>query len=312
MALTIPKIEMPWTRRTPIQRAQAELQKVQKDIEAQVDKAELPKIDTKEIGAAVEDTARAAVQGVEQVAGQVAVVAGKLGREAGKAGRKAGKRGRQLSHDLARSGEENIRQLGSDLDSFSRDARSLRITREKRGPNMLPGVALLAGLSGGLAAMYFFDPEQGTRRRALLRDQLVKWSRIASETIEGQAKDLRNRGVGLAHEVRRAVDGGDGIEDGTYDAGTAVAEATPHAAADLAATDQASGRQTRRKAKTRSDATTGEIANPLAQSTAVATESAGSGQEKIYGAFGEVANETWGDMQVPEAKEGEPEVRRNS
>jgi hypothetical protein len=317
MAL-IPEIQLPWTRKTPIQRAQAELRKVQKDIETQVDKAELPKVDTKEIGAAVEDTARAAAHGVEQIAGQVAVAAGKIGREAGKAGRKAGKRGRELSQDLARSGEEGIRGLSHDLGALGDDVRSLRITRKKRGPNMLPGIALLAGLSGGLAAMYFFDPEQGARRRALLRDQIVKWSRITSERVEGQAKDLRNRSAGLVHEVRRAVEGSDdgGMVEEAIDA---VAETTPDATADLAATDQASGR--RRKSSARSTSTTAESTSPVAQSTAVATEPPTEGdvrpaatgrQENIYGAFGEVASETWGEPQVPEAKEGQPDLKRRS
>jgi hypothetical protein len=55
----------------------------------------------------------------------------------------------------------------------------------------------------GAAAMYLLDPEQGRRRRALLRDQLFHAKRVISERASGKARDLSNRAHGLAAEARR-------------------------------------------------------------------------------------------------------------
>jgi hypothetical protein len=109
---------------------------------------------------------------------------------------------------LAAGAMKGLQQLGSEI-------RKVRITREppmsSRGPDARPGVALLAGFGGGLALMYFFDPDEGRRRRALLRDQLTKWTRISRETAEGTAKDVRNRAVGVMHEAQKAVNSRSGM-----------------------------------------------------------------------------------------------------
>ncbi|CAN5778879.1 hypothetical protein BH24CHL6_BH24CHL6_09790 [soil metagenome] len=234
MQLTMPNIELPWRRKTQLERTQAELQRVQKDLEKQVDKIDLPRIElpkAEDISAVVDDTRRAVGSGVEQVA----VVVGQLGREAGKLGRKAGRKGRSLGGELVKAGDENLKHLGADLKDLGSEVRSLRVTSEKRGPDIMPGIALLAGLGSGLAAMYFFDPEQGRRRRALLRDQLTKWTRVAGESVGGKVQDLRNRSAGLAHEVRRGIESdGDSAELALDD----LADSTPDSAQELASTDQ--------------------------------------------------------------------------
>lgn len=63
----------------------------------------------------------------------------------------------------------------------------------------------LLWLGLGAAAMYLLDPEQGRRRRALMRDQMTKARRVMRERASGKAQDLRNRAHGLAAETRRAV-----------------------------------------------------------------------------------------------------------
>jgi len=136
----------------------------------------------------------------------------------------AGERGREISRDLAAGtsdglrmlgevgreiasiGGENLSKIGGDLRHLADEVGSLRITRARRGPNVLPGAVLVVGLSAGAATMYFFDPEQGRRRRALLRDQLAKWTRVMRERLDGRMKDMRNRTMGAAHEVRRAIE----------------------------------------------------------------------------------------------------------
>ncbi len=319
MALNIPAINLPWTRKTRLQRAQEEMRKVQKDLEARLERLELPTIKREEVGATVEETRRQAAEGFEQVGGQLAVAAGRLGREAlkvgrdvgreagrlgrdvgreaGRLGRQIGKRGRTLSHDLALTSEEGIHQLNSDLRALGKDVGALRITRERRRSSIMPGVALLAGLGTGMAAMYFFDPQHGRRRRALLRDQLVKWSRITGETLDGQVRDLRNRSVGLAHEVRKSVSGATGNgREGEAGAGAgAVAEVTPNASTDLSATDKGGGRSRRRTTAaehTGAGTTAGRTATAEAAVETASTEPPG------------------GDVSVPEGAEGQPDLQR--
>lgn len=57
----------------------------------------------------------------------------------------------------------------------------------------------------GAAAMYLLDPQQGRRRRALIRDQLTHARRVVRERASGTARDLGNRARGLAAEARGAA-----------------------------------------------------------------------------------------------------------
>ena len=61
----------------------------------------------------------------------------------------------------------------------------------------------LISAAGAAAAMYFFDPESGERRRALLRDKFA-WLRDefgdVRETAEGRIEHIGNVAKGLAHE----------------------------------------------------------------------------------------------------------------
>jgi osmotically-inducible protein OsmY len=72
--------------------------------------------------------------------------------------------------------------------------------------------AFLAGIAVGAGAMYMLDPDRGTRRRALARDQLVSAGHSLEDTVSGLSKDARNRAQGLAHETRARMTEGD-VED---------------------------------------------------------------------------------------------------
>jgi hypothetical protein len=83
---------------------------------------------------------------------------------------------------------------------------------------MAGGLAtLLCGVAAGAALMYFFDPDMGRRRRALLRDKAVGMSNDLGEAATGAARDLRNRTQGLVAEAGSAlgVTGGGGEQSGT-------------------------------------------------------------------------------------------------
>jgi hypothetical protein len=189
-------VDLPWAR--------------QKTASVDIPNVQLPQVD---LATKVEDTRRAVSDG----AGQISTAAQDLGREAANLGREAMKIGRdaaKASRDAARKGQllaatsgDTLSKLRSDAAATVDDLRSIRIVRDsQRGPDLKPGVAILAGASAGVAAMFFLDPEQGRRRRVQFIDQLRKWIRMAIERFEGTTRDLRNRSVGLAAEARRAAE----------------------------------------------------------------------------------------------------------
>ena len=57
----------------------------------------------------------------------------------------------------------------------------------------------------GALVMYIFDPQQGRRRRALARDQLLSAQRQIGEKAAATYEDLRNRAYGLYAETRGAA-----------------------------------------------------------------------------------------------------------
>jgi hypothetical protein len=72
-------------------------------------------------------------------------------------------------------------------------------------PSKVPVSAfLIAGftaiLGGGL--MFLFDPKQGRRRRALMRDQGVHYKKIAQNFSHQKARHLSNRARGLIAEAK--------------------------------------------------------------------------------------------------------------
>jgi len=75
-------------------------------------------------------------------------------------------------------------------------------SRRTRTGHADKGLALLGGLGLGALLMYVFDPQRGARRRALVRDKAVRVSSRTAETLAARARDLRNRGRGVAAKTR--------------------------------------------------------------------------------------------------------------
>jgi len=70
-----------------------------------------------------------------------------------------------------------------------------------------PGAWLLtAAVGAGL--MYFLDPQNGRRRRALLRDQAVHLQRRAREASRVTARDIAGRSAGVVAQLNRRLNGG--------------------------------------------------------------------------------------------------------
>ncbi len=60
-----------------------------------------------------------------------------------------------------------------------------------------------AGL--GATLMYFLDPGQGRRRKAVLRDRAMHFGRATRDLVEGGLRDLSNRAAGLAAQAQGAL-----------------------------------------------------------------------------------------------------------
>lgn len=62
--------------------------------------------------------------------------------------------------------------------------------------------ATLTGLGIGAGLMYFFDPERGRRRRALVRDQVAHGVRIARDAAGATRRDMAHRASGTIAALR--------------------------------------------------------------------------------------------------------------
>jgi hypothetical protein len=65
--------------------------------------------------------------------------------------------------------------------------------------------SFLAGLAAGVALAYVLDPDSGRRRRALMRDKVVRAGNKTIEAAEGAAIDVSNRARGLAAQARATL-----------------------------------------------------------------------------------------------------------
>jgi hypothetical protein len=194
---------------------------------------ELPKIPEMNLSARADEARRAATDSADtlsEAANEFGREAIKLSRDAVKLGREAARRGLIL----ATSGEKALRRASTDAQATIEDLRSYEIVRKRRGLDWRPGLALVAGASAGLAAMYLLDPEQGRRRRVQLMEQVQKYTRISSEWLDGTMRDLRNRSEGLAIEARKAVQQARGEADYAVEHGVMD---TPDVSDRLASTD---------------------------------------------------------------------------
>ena|SRR5918993_2331092 len=65
-----------------------------------------------------------------------------------------------------------------------------------------------AAAAFGAGTMFMLDPNRGARRRALVRDKLIRTAHVTGEGLETTARDAANRAQGIAAEVRGRWRGG--------------------------------------------------------------------------------------------------------
>lgn len=66
-------------------------------------------------------------------------------------------------------------------------------------------LAIISGVGIGAALMYLFDPQDGNRRRSVIRDKATSLGNDAREAINSKTEDLSNRARGLMHEAKSAL-----------------------------------------------------------------------------------------------------------
>jgi gas vesicle protein len=64
---------------------------------------------------------------------------------------------------------------------------------------LLIGSGIGAGI--GAALGFMFDPANGNRRRALVRDKVVRAGHVTGRAINGRSRDVANRAYGLYAEA---------------------------------------------------------------------------------------------------------------
>jgi hypothetical protein len=71
---------------------------------------------------------------------------------------------------------------------------------------------LIAGAGIGAAMAFLLDPSRGGRRRALLRDKVVRAGRKTRDGLDVTARDIAHRAQGIAAEARSRL-GGAPVDD---------------------------------------------------------------------------------------------------
>jgi hypothetical protein len=63
-------------------------------------------------------------------------------------------------------------------------------------------ISVVGGVAAGLGLMYFLDPAQGRRRRALVKDQMVHAAHKTGDAVDATSRDIANRAKGAVAELR--------------------------------------------------------------------------------------------------------------
>src|SRR5919202_2686818 len=76
---------------------------------------------------------------------------------------------------------------------------------------MATGVAMCGGMLAGMGMMYLMDRDAGRRHRALVRDKMTHYQRVAERLLERKGRNLTHRVRGMVLE--RTAHAHDGVID---------------------------------------------------------------------------------------------------
>ena len=82
---------------------------------------------------------------------------------------------------------------------------SALMARARPAPARTGPLWFIAGLVGGLAALFFFDPQRGAARRQTLVDKVMARSSDVIEMSGKKARHLRNKAKGVMAEKKADV-----------------------------------------------------------------------------------------------------------
>jgi osmotically-inducible protein OsmY len=80
--------------------------------------------------------------------------------------------------------------------------RCLLYEDSRKENGMANGLSVVGGVAAGLGLMYFLDPDQGRRRRALVKDQMVHAAHKTGDAMDATSRDIANRAKGAVAELR--------------------------------------------------------------------------------------------------------------
>jgi len=151
-------------------------------------------------------------QQIGQQLEQFVQTAGKVGKEAGKVSKDVAAQASDAKQDVLPKASAIVDELPSafeklreqamgGLSRLGRESRSVRVVRVDpdaptptitRGQSgAMTGIALLFGLTIGLALAYFLDPVEGQRRRRLMREQFRSWGTMGQQKAAELADQAR-------------------------------------------------------------------------------------------------------------------------
>jgi hypothetical protein len=74
-------------------------------------------------------------------------------------------------------------------------------------------LSVVGGVAAGLGLMYFLDPAQGRRRRAVVKDQMVHAAHKTGDAVDATSRDIANRAKGAVAELRGRFHNGEVSDD---------------------------------------------------------------------------------------------------
>ncbi|MBA2254632.1 MAG: hypothetical protein H0W07_05930 [Chloroflexi bacterium] len=176
---------------------------------------------------------------------------------------------------------EGIDAVAESFRSIGRGINDWRNPPRQQPPLAEAGIALLAGVGGGMALMYFLDPKQGRRRRTLLAAKLNSWTRVAGQAFQGATRDLANRSQAISAGIGSMGGGAESLTEA--DAQMAVIGG-PDASSDLQEIDRAAA-----AGRYADETLPGSGETPIGSSQEIYGQAwgEGSGTSQETGSFGE-------------------------
>ena len=142
--------------------------------------------------------------------------AAEKGREALGTAREKSRDVIEVAAEKGRDVVEVAAEKGRDAVERAKEYTPARIRRRRRRRERRQKVrSTLTGVGAGAAIVYFFDPQNGKRRRAVARDRITAFVRRGARTGARLGRYAASEGYGLVQRVRPTGNGAQPINDVT-------------------------------------------------------------------------------------------------